>query len=188
MMLSDVIHHLREAGIEPEVLATEPVDCDPPVTVDDRSLDTAVNDVLARTNGPVAVVMADLALVTSTAFEQLFSPDAEVVLAPGRSGGTNALIARHPDFRVNYHGASIRDHRRNARELTNNVAEVDSFRLATDVDEPVDLVEVLLHTSGDAATWLRQRGFELAATDSRVRVERDSNENSHGPETTPRRS
>ncbi|MCU4801243.1 2-phospho-L-lactate guanylyltransferase [Halobacteria archaeon HArc-gm2] len=171
-MLDDVLAALRALDRDPEVLATERVDVDAPVTVDDRPLDPAVNDVLETTDGPVAVVMADLALATPDALDRLFEPDADVVLAPGRGGGTNAFVARHPAFRVDYHDASIRDHRRIAAELTDDVVEVDSFRLATDVDDPSDLAEVLLHGEGEAADWLEARGFELSLDDGRVGVSR----------------
>ncbi|SFR92129.1 phospholactate guanylyltransferase [Halomicrobium zhouii] len=171
-MLDDVLAALRALDREPEVLATERVDVDAPVTVDDRPLDPAINEVLETTDEAVAVVMADLALATPDALDQLFSPDADVVLAPGRGGGTNAFVARHPDFRVDYHDASIRDHRRIAAELTDDVVEVDSFRLATDVDDPSDLAEVLLHGEGEAADWLREAGFELSVDDGRVGVSR----------------
>lgn len=170
--LADVVASLRALDRDPTVLATAPFAFDAPVAVDDRSLDAAVNEALASADEGVAVVMADLALATPAALERLFAHDADVVLAPGRGGGTNALVARHPDFRVDYHGASIRDHRRIARELTDDVAEVDSFRLATDVDEPGDLAEVLLHGDGEAARWLREAGFELVVEDGRVGVSR----------------
>jgi len=171
-MLDDVLAALRAIGREPEVLATERVDVDAPVTVDDRALDPAVNDVLETTDGPVTVVMADLGLATPDALDRLFEPEADVVLAPGRGGGTNAFVARHPDFRVDYHDASIRDHRRIARNLTDDVIEVDSFRLATDVDDPADLAEVMLHGEGEATDWLEARGFELSLDDGRVGVSR----------------
>ena len=174
VMLGDVLTALDELGRSPEVLATESVDCDASVTVDDRSLDDAVNDVLANADAPVAVVMADLALATPEALDRLFAPEADVVLAPGRGGGTNAFVARHPEFRVDYHDASIRDHRRIAREIADGVAEVDSFRLATDVDEPADLAEVLLHGEGDSVAWLRDTGFKLSVADGRTGVERAS--------------
>jgi 2-phospho-L-lactate guanylyltransferase len=135
------------------------------VTVDDRPLTPAVNDVLASTADPVAVVMADLALATPTALRRLFASDADVVLAPGRRVGTNALVARHPDFRVDYHGASFVDHRAAAAAVDATVSVVDSNRLATDVDEPGDLAEVLAHGAGAAADWLRDRGFVLEADD-----------------------
>jgi 2-phospho-L-lactate guanylyltransferase len=171
-MLRDVLAALPDRH-DPTVLATGSVDCDAPVVVDERPLTAAVNDRLpAEGDDPVAVVMADLALATTTAVERLFAPDAGVVLAPGRGGGTNALVVRDGRFRVDYHGASIRDHRAVAREVGAETATVDSFRLATDVDEPADLVEVLLHADGRATRWLREAGFAVTATDGRVEARR----------------
>ena len=172
-MLRDVLDACREAGHDPEVVATGPVTAaDVPVTVDDRPLSAAVN---ARLGGddPLGVVAADLALLTPAAVDRLVdaAADADVAIAPGRGGGTNALVVSHPDFRVDFHGASYRDHRRVARAVGADVAVVDSMRLSTDVDEPADLVEVLLHGEGAAAAWLRER-FELDAGEGRVGVVR----------------
>ena len=172
-MLEDVLAALDAVDAEPELLATESVDCDRPVTVDDRPLDPAVNDVLAASDEAVAVVMSDLELATPPALDRLLTAEGDVVLAPGRGGGTNAFVARHPDFRVDYHDASIRDHRRIASEMGATVTEVDSYRLGTDVDEPSDLAEVLLHGEGRAADWLRDVGFELTTVDGRTTVERE---------------
>jgi len=171
-MLADVLSALRGAGHSPSVVATAPVACAAPVTVDERGLDELINALLAEADGELAVVMADLPLLRPSTVEALFEPDAGVVLVPGIGGGTNAFVSRHPAFRVDYHGASIRDHRRNAREAGASVTEVDSRRLATDVDEPKDLAEVLLHSDGAAADWLRDAGFELVVDDGRVTAER----------------
>ena len=188
-MLADVLAAVRATGRAPEILATERLDADAPVIVDDRPLTEAVNAVLAATDGPVAVVMADLALATPDALAALFETDGEVVLAPGRGGGTNAVVARHPEFRVDYHGASYLDHRAVARRVGTEVAVVDSHRLATDVDERADLAEVLIHggsapRNGDEASagpretsrarsWLRNAGFELSDDAGRTTVERE---------------
>jgi 2-phospho-L-lactate guanylyltransferase len=171
-MLADVLDAVRAAGGDPSVLATAPVDVEVPVTVDERPLTPSVNDALDRTDGRVAVVMADLALATPAALERLFAADGEVVLVPGRGGGTNALVVDHPEFRVDYHGVSVRDHRRAARAVDATVGAVDSYRLSTDVDDPDDLPEVLLHGDGAAERWLRDAGFELAVEDGRVGLDR----------------
>jgi 2-phospho-L-lactate guanylyltransferase len=171
-MLRDVLAALDPTPHQPRVLATADVDCPAPVTVDDRPLTPAVNDALAATDGPAAVVMADLALATPDALARLFAPDVGIALAPGLGGGTNALVARDPDFRVDYHGLSYLDHREAAATVDSDVAVVDSFRLAVDVDDPADLVEVLVHTDGHTATTLRSMGVELATTDSRAAVSR----------------
>ena len=193
-MLVDVLDALCETGHDPEVLATAPLDLAPaddpssspappesndssslasvPVSVDDRALTPAVNAVLEHTDDPVAVVMADLALATPTALARAFAVNGEVVLAPGRGGGTNVLISHHSEFRVDYHGTSYLDHLAYAREVGASVEPIDSFRLACDVDEPADLAEVLVHGEGRAARWLRAAGFSLVVGDGRVAAER----------------
>jgi 2-phospho-L-lactate guanylyltransferase len=171
-MLADVLAAVRGAGGDPEILADASLEtADAPVTVDERPLTAAVNEAIAAASEPIAIVMADLALATPRAVDRLWG-DGEVVLAPGRGGGTNALVVDHPAFRVDYHGASYLDHLRIAREVGATVREVDSMRLATDVDEPADLAELLLHGEGAAADWLRAAGFELDVSDGRVGVVR----------------
>lgn len=167
-MLTDVVAAVRDAGHQPTVLATAPVDVDAPVTVDDRSLDAAVGDALAATDLPAAVLVADCPLVTPAAIDRLVDLDVPVVLAPGLGGGTNALVVRTPAFDVDFHGVSIRDHRDRARAAGVEPATVDSFRLALDVDEPGDLTEVLLHGEGAAAAWLRDAGVDIERTDGRA--------------------
>jgi len=76
-------------------------------------------------------------------------------------------------FDVDFHGASIRDHRAAADAIGATVREVDSFRLGTDVDAPADLTEVLLHGEGRAADWLADR-FVLDPEADPVGVERRS--------------
>ena len=178
-MLGDVLGALLAAGHDPEVVATAPVELAAdtvdgvPVVVDDRRRAAAVNARLGGTD-PVGVLVADLGLVTPEAVASLVAAaaDADVAIAPGRGGGTNGLVVAHPDFRVDFHGVSVRDHLTAARAVGAETRVVDSMRLATDVDEPADLVEVLLHGEGEAAAWLRAAGFELDAGDGRVGVAR----------------
>jgi len=188
-MLRDVLDAVAAAGGEPRVLATAPVDGDLPcpVDVDERPLTPAVNAALdarieAASEGTdrVAVVMADLSLATPATLGELFAAgrEADVAIAPGRGGGTNAFVAGHPAFRVDYHGASYLDHRRIAADADLRVDVVDSHRLATDVDEPADLAEVLIHAEADdaggrAAQWLRDAGVALDTTGGRVGVTRE---------------
>ncbi|WP_338737711.1 2-phospho-L-lactate guanylyltransferase [Haloplanus salilacus] len=174
-MLRDVIDAVERAGHDPEVVSTAPLDSvEGPVAVDDRPLSAAVNDRLDGADAPVAVIVADLGLVTPAAVRRLVDGggDADVAIAPGRGGGTNGLVVAHPEFRVDFHGTSYRDHRRAAHAVGATVRVVDSMRLSTDVDEPADLVEVLLHGEGRAASWLRSAGVDLDGGDGRVGVRR----------------
>jgi 2-phospho-L-lactate guanylyltransferase len=178
-MLVDVLDALADAGRGPTVLATaEPdLDRDIEVVIDDRALTPAIDAALDRhvpsgRDDQVAIVMADLALLTPSALDRLFAADGDVVIAPGLGGGTNALVVRDLAFRVDYHGLSYRDHSEAAASIGAETTTVDSFRLAVDVDDPDDLVEVLLHGDGQAAAWLRDAGFTLEPGDGRVRAVR----------------
>ncbi len=172
ILLADVCRVIREAGHQPEVLATEPVECSAPVRVDERPLSPAVNAVLSETTEPIAVVMSDLALATKASIEKLFEPESDIVLAPGLGGGTNALCIREPSFRVDYHGGSYRKHCEQADACGATVETVDSFRLAVDIDEPEDLAELLYHGCGQAPAWLREAGFELDERADRCGIRR----------------
>lgn len=172
LMLTDVLTAIREAGYEPSVLSTAPLPIQDEVTIDERPLTVAVNGQLeAASDVNTAVVMADLALATPESLSRLLTMDGDVVLAPGRGGGTNALVSRHPRFRVDYHGASYRDHMEICDEIGADTREIDSYRLSTDIDASDDLGELLLHGNGRAADWLDTR-FELSLSNGRVGVER----------------
>lgn len=172
VLLEHVLETVQKAGHDPMVLATDSISVAGSVIIDDRPLTPAVNDWLADRSDPVAIVMADLGLVTMTALETLFESQGDVVIAPGLAGGTNALVVRDPDFRVDYHGTSFLDHRQAAADIGASVTLSDSFRLAVDVDEPADLVEVLVHAEGPPAAWLREQGFELETDGQRPAVRR----------------
>jgi 2-phospho-L-lactate guanylyltransferase len=167
LMLMDVLTAIREAGYEPTVLSTASLAVRE-VIIDERPLTAAVNEYLEPST---AVVMADLALATPESLSQLLETDSDVVLAPGRGGGTNALVSRHPQFRVDYHGASYRDHMAVCDEIGADTRMIDSYRLSTDIDETDDLVELLLHGNGRASDWLDSR-FELSLSNGRVGIER----------------
>ena len=175
VMLEDVCETIVEAGGSPTVLSTAEIDCERPLVVDDRLLTPAVN---AHLDPPIAVVMADLALATPASLSELFESNGDIVIAPGLGGGTNALVVRHPEFYVDYHGTSVADHRRIAEGIGATVTETDSFRLAIDIDEPEDLVELAFHGDGPAKAWLNAApvAVESEPTRGRATVTRDRSE------------
>lgn len=172
LLLEDVLDTLLETPLEPEVVATEEISVDVPLTVDNRPLDAVVNDAIDRKT-PVAVVMADLPLLRPANAVSLMRTPGDVVLAPGRGGGTNAMVIREESFRVDYHGTSYLDHLAIAEERGLMTSVLDSYRLAIDVDEPNDLLEVLIHGEGEAAEWLREVGFRIHTSGNRPAVNRE---------------
>lgn len=169
-MRDDVIQSVSEAGHTPELLATNPLpDATCSVIVDDRPLSEAINAVLSP---PMTILMADMPLVTPRLLEDVLDRPGDVVIGPGRGGGTNLLVVRDNRFSVDYHGNSLDDHRTIAAANGLRIHEIDSHRISTDIDEPADLVEILLHGTGESAQWLRENGFTLEVTNGRVTIAR----------------
>jgi 2-phospho-L-lactate/phosphoenolpyruvate guanylyltransferase len=131
-------------------------------------LNDAINDFLqahARRRWPtdILILMADLALLTERDVIGILDCRGDVVLCPGRGGGTNMILIRDRRFRTCYQGLSFSKHLAFARKLSLKVSIFESFRAGCDIDEPEDLAEVLLHNQhGQTFDLLEKWGFVLA--------------------------
>jgi 2-phospho-L-lactate guanylyltransferase len=129
---------------------------------DDRELNEALNAVLTEEKEPVLILMADVPLTTPESINELIAHKEDVVIVPGRKGGTNALFLRKPyEFLVSYYGTSYLAHRETAKQRNLSHAVYDSFFISTDIDEVEDLIELLIHGNGFAVDYLRSLGVCL---------------------------
>jgi len=110
----------------------------------------------------ILIVMADLALLTQNDIVGILNCQGDVVLCPGRGGGTNMILIRAPEFRTCYQGLSFPKHLAFARQAGLEVSVFESFRAGSDIDCPEDLAEVLLHGQGETRTLLERWGFYLS--------------------------
>ncbi len=134
------------------------------VREDTRDLNDALNALLADEIEPVLIVMADIPLLLPATINEIIAHAEEVVIVPGRKGGTNALFLRNPSaFSVSYYGTSFVKHRERAQRLHVSCAIHDSFFVSTDIDEVDDLIELLIHGTGHSAAYLRRIGVQLRA-------------------------
>ncbi len=180
-MLSDVTETLLRSGCFKivDILSTSLIDdVGANIVLTEMGLNEALNEYLHKMSShslkePVLIIMADIPLVSIKNIRDITASHAEIVIVPGRMGGTNALFIRDPSrFHVDYYGASFLKHR-DIAEKKGLVHEVfDSFNLSTDIDEVTDLAEVLLHGAGHAGGYLKKLGFELARNMGRVGVNR----------------
>ncbi len=160
LMLLDVIDVVKSFGeievITPAEIEIEGVD----VVVDSSDLNTSINRELDDV--PVAVVMSDLPLLDKLTLSRFFETEGDVVLAPGRKGGTNMLIARKVGFRVSYHYGSFFKHLEYAKRNGFSVSVFDSFFSSVDIDDKNDLLELLLHGEGKrSCEYLKKIGFTV---------------------------
>jgi 2-phospho-L-lactate/phosphoenolpyruvate guanylyltransferase len=176
-MLTDVVIALKNAGCSPFILSTIPLHCSyADVKVCDKELNSALNNLIGCTSGPLLIIMADLPLVTPEVVRRIISTSCDIAFGPGRGGGTNAIFVKDRSrFHVDYYGASYLKHRRIAEEAGLSCEVIDSFRLHNDVDEEEDLVELLIHGDGKATGFLKKCGFALSIEKGRVGITRKEN-------------
>ncbi len=138
------------------------------IVEDERDLDTAVNTRLER---DTAVIMSDLPLLTEEVLERFFQTEGDVVIAPGRRGGTNMLLVRVEGFRVSYHYGSFFKHLTIARRMGLRVRIFDSFYASLDIDEEDDLLELLMHGERKRSRrYLKSIGFEVDLSEEQPKL------------------
>lgn len=160
-----------------DILSTSPIYIENTnIVLTEMGLNEALNEYLNKMsshnlNEPVLIIMADIPLVSKKNIKDIVSSHADIVIVPGRMGGTNAIFIRNPlSFHVDYYGASFLKHLEIAKDLC--VEVFDSFNLSTDIDEVSDLAEVLIHGKGHSKAYLEKIGLKILANKGRVGVER----------------
>jgi len=178
-MLNDVAGTLVRSGCFGviDILSTSMIEVEGVnIVLTEMGLNEALNEYLGKMsshkiNEPVLIIMADIPLVSTKNILDIVSSNADIVIAPGRMGGTNAIFIRDPaSFHVDYYGASFLKHLKIASGLHTEV--FDSFNLSTDIDEVPDLIEVLLHGKGYSQEYLKKIGIDILANGGRVGVKR----------------
>jgi 2-phospho-L-lactate guanylyltransferase len=172
-MLQDVIATLRDAGIARiDVLTPSEKIPGPKVNVirDNSDLNEALNAYLGEAEEPVLIMMADLPLTRPHHIREILAQEGDVTIVPGKGGGTNILHIKRPDlFRVRYYNSSFEAHCDIACESGLSLVKYDSFLASTDIDEPQDIVELILH--GDGLAWeYAKQNFSKSSGRGRVKA------------------
>jgi 2-phospho-L-lactate guanylyltransferase len=173
-MLKDVLVALSESKIDEveiistgsrnEIIKEAPLNgANATLTVsvieDERGLNEVLNETITEEKEPVLIIMADVPLTTPESINEIIEHEEEVVIVPGRQGGTNALFLRRPyAFHVSYYGMSFLAHVETAKRMNLSHAVHDSFFISADIDEVEDLIELLIHGQGFSADYLRRIG------------------------------
>ena len=175
LMLKDVLSTLSKAGVDKIDILTTSIygvadDIEANVIVSELGLNEVLNKYLTKISEPVLIIMADLPLVTTRHINEIINSDANVTIVPGKGGGTNILYIKEPaKFHVKYYGSSFRSHCNIAKEMSQSVYVYDSFLASIDIDEPQDLVELLLHGHGMAKDYIKQK-FGIDVSKGRVKL------------------
>ncbi|MEM0215392.1 MAG: 2-phospho-L-lactate guanylyltransferase [Archaeoglobaceae archaeon] len=162
LMLVDVVNVLKKLDLEIKIVSSSKLNLDLGVELeeDNRPLDDCVNSELEEV--PKAIVMSDLPLLNSETIERFLDCKEDVVIAPGRKGGTNMLLVRKKGFRVSYHYCSFIKHLNFAKSLGFSYRIFDSFYSSVDIDDRGDLLELMIHGEGKLSkAYLEELGFRV---------------------------
>ncbi|NYT00493.1 MAG: 2-phospho-L-lactate guanylyltransferase [Methanocellales archaeon] len=161
-MLEDVVATLSKAGLEDVYI------------VSDEGLNAVLNKIISNSTDPMLIIMPDLPLISIENVLDVTSSNEDVVISPGRGGGTNILFLRDPStFRVDYHGASFLNHLQIAKDMGLLTRVYESFYASCDIDEVDDLAELIIHGRGKSSQYLNSIGISLQITSGRVHVKRE---------------
>ncbi|HJJ47469.1 MAG TPA: 2-phospho-L-lactate guanylyltransferase [Methanocorpusculum sp.] len=175
-MISDVVACVKDAGCKPVLLSTSAFSFDDAaveVRVVAEGLNEALNHALPKCSAPVLIIMSDLPLVRGADVCRLLETKEDMAIVPGLGGGTNIIFVKDPArYHVQYYGYSFARHLEIAKECGLSVEIVDSMRMSADVDEPGDLVELLIHGTGFSRAWLDAHDFSLSIESGRLKIVR----------------
>ncbi|MDD2834933.1 MAG: 2-phospho-L-lactate guanylyltransferase [Methanothrix sp.] len=170
-MLRDVLGIVSDFGrvtiLSRPGLDNTDVGCNIEIRESELDLNDALNEFIADEASRgwpsnILIVMADLALLTQKDVAGILSCLGDVVICPGRGGGTNMILIMAPEFRTCYHGLSFPKHLDYVQQADLDVCVFESFRAGSDIDCPEDLVEVLLHGQGETRALLEGWGFSVS--------------------------
>ncbi|KUO43102.1 MAG: hypothetical protein APU95_05065 [Hadesarchaea archaeon YNP_N21] len=118
----------------------------------------AISQAVSKGATSVLLMPSDLAFLKTYDIENMISmatSDREVVIAPSKDNGTNALLLRPPDIiELRFGGESFPLHLEEARRAGVVPRIYRSFTVATDIDEPADLFKIENYIFGSSTRKL----------------------------------
>jgi 2-phospho-L-lactate guanylyltransferase len=158
-MLADVLNAIRQAPSVSGVAVVSPdrkvldfaglhgATCIVESSLDlNGALKSAIEKVVGRGATSVLIIPGDLPLLKSVDIENLTAmatAKRDVVIAPSKANGTNALLIRPPDLiNLRFGGESFPLHVQEAVRAGVKPRVYKSPTVATDIDEPADLLKI----------------------------------------------
>jgi 2-phospho-L-lactate/phosphoenolpyruvate guanylyltransferase len=121
----------------------------------------------------VLIVPSDVPLIKSEYVEEIVEMGnvAEIVIAPAKGGGTNALLCPVKGVEMLFGDCSFFEHIKMAESKDWTVHVYDSFYMALDVNTAEDLGEIMLHGTGTVTNeFLRNQGLKAVPNHGKERL------------------
>lgn len=120
----------------------------------------------------VIITPSDIPLIGKVDLKGLLASPEDVVIAPAKGGGTNALLFRPGSIRLRFGDCSFFEHIKEAKKRELDVLIYDSFYLSLDVNTAEDLGEIILHGEGThTQEYLKKLRFTVKPSRGSDRLE-----------------
>ena len=122
----------------------------------------------------VLIVPSDVPLMKVEHVDKIIKmgETADVVIAPAKGGGTNALLCPVNGMEMKFGECSFFEHLKEAESHKWPYAVFDSFYMSLDVNTAEDLGEIMLHgTDTETRNFLKTSGLEVLANHGRERLQ-----------------
>jgi 2-phospho-L-lactate/phosphoenolpyruvate guanylyltransferase len=121
----------------------------------------------------VLIVPSDVPLMKVEHVDKMIKmgETADLVIAPSKGGGTNALLCPVTDMEMKFGECSFFEHLKVASSQNWNYAVFDSFYMSLDVNTAEDLGEIMLHGLNTATrSFLKSTGLEVSSIHGKERL------------------
>jgi 2-phospho-L-lactate guanylyltransferase len=188
-MLKDVIYVLKKSVDHVLVISS---DKDVLVYVDtldvqileeegETDLNGALNqavDYSSKKCSKVLIIPSDIPLIKEEYVKEILrkGEEADVVIAPAKGGGTNALLCPAPGLKMMFGDCSFFNHQDEAKRKGFTFTIYDSFYLSLDVNTAEDLGEIMLHGENtNTYQYLKELSLTVRSNHGveRLQVERE---------------
>ena len=122
----------------------------------------------------VLIVPSDVPLMKVEHVDKIIKmgETADMVIAPAKGGGTNALLCLVNGIEMKFGECSFFKHLKEAESHKWPYAVFDSFYMSLDVNTAEDLGEIMLHgTDTETRNFLKSSGLEVLANHGRERLQ-----------------
>ena len=122
----------------------------------------------------VLIVPSDVPLMKVEHVDKIIKmgETADMVIAPAKGGGTNALLCPVNGMEMKFGECSFFKHLKEAESHKWPYAVFDSFYMSLDVNTAEDLGEIMLHgTDTETRNFLKSSGLEVLANHGRERLQ-----------------
>ncbi len=147
----------------------------------DKDLNSALSqamDYCSNNCSRTLIIPSDVPLIKENHVEEMLKlgEEIEVVIAPAKGGGTNALLCPSHGMEMKFGDCSFFEHLREAENNNFSWIIYDSFYLSLDVNTAEDLGEIIIHGKGtETRNFLKELDLKVHSNHGmeRLRVTRE---------------